>query len=92
MNSESNQIDSANDHDTIIEMKGTLGRVASDIKELVDYVKTTHSDHEKRISVLEQWRREFGLTWKIVVGIAATVGAVIASIAQVVIASMSVHK
>lgn len=80
------------DHDAIIEMKGTLGRAAGDVKDLLDLVKITHQDHEKRILALEQWKREFNVTYRLVMGIAAFVGAVIGVIAQTLIAAGTIHK
>lgn len=78
-----------NDHDAVVRMEGTLGRLSEDVRRLADGLEKQLLDHENRLKVLEGWRHDFALTWKIVLGVASIVGAVTGLAIQAAIAYFS---
>lgn len=83
------------DHDTLIRVEVATNDIRSDIKELKDGVKSTITDHENRLIVLEKavtaeklkdfdslvlWHRDFVTRWKFILGISSAVGAIVSFI------------
>lgn len=79
------------DHDTLIRLEGKVDTLSDDIKGLSNRITTQLIDHEARIKVLELWRHDFRLTWKLMVAVATFIGTVLGILSQVVIAFLHSH-
>lgn len=72
------------DHEHLMQVKYLSQTISDDLKELKDGASTRLLQLETEVRDLKQWRRDFSLTWKLIVGIASGVGAVIGFILSLV--------
>lgn len=80
-----------NDHDTLIRVEAKVDNLITDLKRQGDTIAFTMSDHGNRITKLEMWQHDFKVTWKLMVAVATTIGAVVGVLAQLFAGILNKH-